>query len=116
MEFLLWLSGLQARLVSMRMQVRSLASITGLKIWHCHELWCRPAATAPIQPPAQEFPYASGVALPPARKKEGRKGGREEGRKEGTKEGKKEKERKRKQASKQTSKLTLANSVFQAVL
>jgi len=25
----------------MRIQVRSLASISGLKIWCCHELWCR---------------------------------------------------------------------------
>ena len=24
----------------MRMQVRSLALPNGLKIWHCHELWC----------------------------------------------------------------------------
>ena len=22
-------------------QVQSLASISGLRIWHCHELWCR---------------------------------------------------------------------------
>ena len=25
----------------MRMQVQSLASLSGLKIWHCCELWCR---------------------------------------------------------------------------
>ena len=25
----------------MRMQVRSLASLSGLRIWRCHELWCR---------------------------------------------------------------------------
>ena len=25
----------------MRMQVRSLASLKGLRIWHCCELWCR---------------------------------------------------------------------------
>ena len=25
----------------MRMQVRSLASLSGLRIWCCHELWCR---------------------------------------------------------------------------
>ena len=31
----------QARLVSMRTQVRSLALISGLRIRHCHELWCR---------------------------------------------------------------------------
>ena len=26
---------------SLRMQVRSLALISGLRIWHCHEVWCR---------------------------------------------------------------------------
>ena len=26
-------------------------------------LWCRPAAVAPIQPPAWEPPYAAGMAL-----------------------------------------------------
>ena len=55
------------RLVSMRMRVRFLASLSGLKIWHCHELWCRsqtwpgsgaavavgrPAAIAPTGPQA----------------------------------------------------------------
>ena len=28
-------------LVSMRMQVGSLASLSGLMIWYCYELWCR---------------------------------------------------------------------------
>ena len=28
-------------LESMRTKFRSLASLTGLKIWHCRELWCR---------------------------------------------------------------------------
>ena len=28
-------------LASMRTQVRSLASLSGLRIWCCHELWCR---------------------------------------------------------------------------
>ena len=28
-------------LVSMKMRVRSLASLSGLKSWGCHELWCR---------------------------------------------------------------------------
>ena len=52
-------------LVSMRMCVQSLASLSGLRIWHCHDLWighrcsldpmsvwlsCRPAAVALIQP------------------------------------------------------------------
>ena len=40
-KFLSWLSGLRTRLVSMRMQVRSLASLSGLRIWRCHDLWCR---------------------------------------------------------------------------
>ena len=30
-----------AQLVSMRTQVQSLASLSGLRIWHCHGLWCR---------------------------------------------------------------------------
>ena len=39
--FLLWLSRLRTRLVSMRMWVQSLASLSGLRI-HCrHELWCK---------------------------------------------------------------------------
>ena len=29
------------QLVSMRMQVQSLALLSGLRIWHCHEWWCR---------------------------------------------------------------------------
>ena len=33
--------GKQTQLVSMRMQVRSLASLSGLGIRHFHELWCR---------------------------------------------------------------------------
>ena len=28
-------------LVTMRTQVPSLSSLSGLRIWHCHELWCR---------------------------------------------------------------------------
>ena len=28
-------------LVSLRRQVQSLASVSGLRIWHCRELWCR---------------------------------------------------------------------------
>ena len=31
----------QIRLLSMRTQVRSLASLSGLRIQHCRELWCR---------------------------------------------------------------------------
>ena len=71
--------------VSMRLQVRSLASLNGLSgggvscgvgcrldldpelLW----LWHRPAAVTPIQPLAWEPPCAVGVAL--KSKKEGRK-------------------------------------------
>ena len=64
------------RLVSMRMQVRSLALVSGSGIWRCvscsvgrrHSsdlalqwLWCRLAAVAPIQPLAWELPYALGT-------------------------------------------------------
>ena len=77
-EFLLWLSGLRARLVSMRMWVPSLALLSGkgsgiavscgvghrcgsdsTLLW----LWRRPAAVAPIRPLAWEPPYAAGMAL-----------------------------------------------------
>ena len=40
-EFLLWLSGLRTRLVSMRIQAQSLALLSGLRIWYCPELRCR---------------------------------------------------------------------------
>ena len=58
--------------------VGSLASLSGLRIWHCCELcvghrfdldlmllwlWCRLAAVAPIRPLTWEPPYALGVAL-----------------------------------------------------
>ena len=74
----------QIQLVSTRLQVRSLASLTGLRIRHCHELWCRSqmllrfsiavgwcrlAATAPIRPLAQEPPYAAEAALEKTKKK-----------------------------------------------
>ena len=29
------------QLAAMRTQVRSLASLSGLRIWHCRQLWCR---------------------------------------------------------------------------
>ena len=68
----------QIRLVSVRMLVRSLASLSGLRVWCCvscgvgHRcgldlallwLWFRPAATAPIQPLPWEPPYTVGAAL-----------------------------------------------------
>ena len=51
---------------------RSLASISRLRIQHCRELWCRPAAVAPIRPLAWEFPYAAGEALKRQRTKKKR--------------------------------------------
>ena len=73
-EFLLWRSRIQ--LGTMRLRVRSLASLTGLMIWHCCELWVgcrcssdlallwqRPAAAAPMRPLAWEPPHAAGAAL-----------------------------------------------------
>ena len=47
----------------MRFRVRSLASLSGLRTRRCRELWCRPAATAPIGPLVWEPPYAEGAAL-----------------------------------------------------
>ena len=41
----------------------------GLGIWRCRELWCRPAATAPIRPLTWEPPYALGSALEKTKKK-----------------------------------------------
>ena len=69
-EFPLWLSGLQTRLVSIRIQAQSLAWLSGLGIWCCHKLWCRcrcsshpvlwwlwcrPAAAPPVRPLAWEL-------------------------------------------------------------
>ena len=74
----------------MRLWVRSLASLSGLRIRHFHELWCdvaqilsccgsdpellwlwhRLAATALIRLLAWEPPYAVGVALKRQKKKE----------------------------------------------
>ena len=60
----------------MRMRVRRLASLSGLRIQRCGELWCRSqmspdvllwlwgraAAAAPIWPLTWELPYATGAA------------------------------------------------------
>ena len=69
---------------SMRTQVPYLPLLSWIRIWRCHDLWCRrgsdlawlwlwlwPAAVAPIWPLAWEPPYAEGVALerPKKRKK-----------------------------------------------
>ena len=68
------------RLGTMRFRVRPRASLSGLRIRCCHELWQtrlesgiavlwrRPAAVAPIRPLAWEPPYAAGVALKKAKK------------------------------------------------
>ena len=67
----------QIQLVSMRLWVQPLASLSGLEIQCCHDLWYRScildpsllwlwhrlAAVAPIQPLAWGLPYATGVAL-----------------------------------------------------
>ena len=39
-EFLLRLSWLRSQLVTVRMWVRSLSSLSGLRIQRCHKLWC----------------------------------------------------------------------------
>ena len=72
----------------MRMWVPSLALISGLRIQHCHELWCRSqtrlrsallwlwlwlAAVAPIGPLIWELPYAIGVALKSKKRKKKKK-------------------------------------------
>ena len=41
----------------------SWASLSGLRVWCCCELWCRPAAAGLIGPLAWESPYARDVAL-----------------------------------------------------
>ena len=55
---------------NMRLQVQSLAMLSGLRIRCCHELWCRSktwlgsgVAVALIRPLAWEPPYAVGAAL-----------------------------------------------------
>jgi len=83
-----WGSMVITQLVSMRMRVQSPASLSGLRIWHCCELWHRSqtciyliphccgwrrlAAEALIQPLAWKLPYAVGVA--PKRQKKKKEG------------------------------------------
>ena len=71
----------------MKMQVQSLASLSGLRILCCHELWCmmhtwlsdpmllwlwyRLAAIAPFRFLAWELPYATPAALKKQPKKKG---------------------------------------------
>ena len=47
-EFPSWLSGERTQLASMRTWVRSLSLLSGLRIWHCRELWCRSQTVAQI--------------------------------------------------------------------
>ena len=71
---------------SLRMQIRSLASLNGSRIWCCCKLWYRSqmwllsdvamagrrlAAAAPIRPLAQELLYTTGAALQRKKKVEG---------------------------------------------
>ena len=56
----------QTRRIPTRVQVPSLASLSGLRIpGCCGYLWlrCRLAAATPIPPPAWECPWAAGAAL-----------------------------------------------------
>ena len=53
----------QTLLVSIRLRVWSLVLLSGLRILHFSEIWCRPEAVAPIPPLAQKLLYAAGVAL-----------------------------------------------------
>ena len=64
---------------NMRLRVRSLALLSGLRIWHCRELWCtghrqgsdpallwlwcRPGAAVPIRTLAWELPYVASAVL-----------------------------------------------------
>ena len=74
----------QIQLVSMRMPVRSPASLSGSGIRCCHELWCRsqtwlrstllrlwrrPAAVALIRPLGWELPYGMNMALKSKKKR-----------------------------------------------
>ena len=75
---------LQTRLVSMRIRVQFLASLSGLRIWRCCKLWHRlqmwlrygvlrlwqkPAVAALIRLPPWELPYATGAAIKKKKKK-----------------------------------------------
>ena len=64
------------QLVTMGLQVRSLASLSGLRIRCYRELWCKSqtqlrshVAAAPICPLAWEPPHATGMALKKKKKK-----------------------------------------------
>ena len=59
----------RTRLGTLRLQVPSLASLSGFRIWQCCSCGVGPAATAPIEPLAWEPPYAAGAAQEIAKKK-----------------------------------------------
>ena len=75
------------RLVTMRLWVPSLASLSWLRIWHCHEPWCRRHGLDPAwpwlwcrlavvdRPLAREPPYAVGAVLKIKKKKKKKKKG-----------------------------------------
>ena len=56
----------------MRIGVRSLVLLSGLRIWHCRGLWYRLTAVALIGPLAWEFPYAADLAPKRQKKKKER--------------------------------------------
>ena len=58
---------------TMKLWVRSLDLLSGLRIWCCHELWCRLAAVALIGPLAWETPYATDAALKEKKKEKKKK-------------------------------------------
>ena len=64
---------LRTRLASMRRYVQSLASLSGLRIRHCHKPWCRSSAASLIPPLSRELPYAPGAALKRKKKKKEKK-------------------------------------------
>ena len=87
-EFPLWLSRLRTQLVSMRMRIQSLASLSGLRIQCQHKLQGRSqmqlrsgiavavaqaGSCGSDQPGAWEFPYAAGAALKRQKKKRKKK-------------------------------------------
>ena len=97
-EFLLWLCGLRTGLVSIRFS-RSLVSLSGLRIQHCCELWCRSkthlgshvaVAMAVAGSCSSNLTPSLGTSIclghGPKKQKKERKEGREEGRKGGRKE------------------------------
>ena len=68
----------QTQLASRRRQLQSMASLSGLRIWHCPEVWCRLpwgldptslwpwsrlASVALIWPLAWELPYTTAAAI-----------------------------------------------------